>query len=235
MKKKHQAVEQVVEAARLLGEVARECVFVGGAATGLLLTDPAIAKVRPTIDVDAIVEVASIYEYYKLGERLRQQGFREALDDETPVICRWKHGEVVLDVMPDAADILGFTNRWYGNAVKHCQEMEIEGTSIRIVTPAYFLGTKLEAFHGRGEDDYLASHDLEDLVALLDGRMEIVEDVRAADPDIRSYLSQQFARLLDTNDFLDALPGHLSPDHASQQRVPLILERMKSISEIENC
>lgn len=40
----------------------------------------------------------------------------------------------------------------------------------------YFCATKLEAFGGRGKNDYLASHDLEDLITVVDGRPELLED-----------------------------------------------------------
>lgn len=70
-RRKYQAVERVVEVARLLGKVSEQCVFVGGAAIGLILTDPAIADVRPTLDVDVIVELATRVEYYQLQESLR--------------------------------------------------------------------------------------------------------------------------------------------------------------------
>lgn len=39
-----------------LGPLRERLVFVGGCATGLLLTNPAAAGVHPTEDVDAIVE-----------------------------------------------------------------------------------------------------------------------------------------------------------------------------------
>ena len=41
------------------GPVADEMVFLGGCATGLLITDPAAPSVRVTMDVDVITEVAS--------------------------------------------------------------------------------------------------------------------------------------------------------------------------------
>lgn len=43
------------------------------------------------------------------------------------------------------------------------------GIEIRLVSAPYFLGTKLEAFLGRGDGDFMGSHDLEDVVSLLDG------------------------------------------------------------------
>lgn len=227
---KYQAIDRVVEVAKLLGPLADQCVFVGGAATGLLLTDPAIPDVRPTLDVDVIVELATKAELYKLEEALRAQGFAEDID--SGVICRWRHDTIILDVMPTEPKILGFANRWYPNAVRHAYECSIDEVRIRFVSPPYFLATKLEAFHGRGNGDYMLSHDLEDLIAVLDGRLEIVDDISDADEEVLHYIVDQFSSLLDNEDFLDALPGHLPGDSASQERVPLIVERMKRIVQI---
>lgn len=227
---KYQAIDRVVEVAKLLGPLADQCVFVGGAATGLLLTDPAIPNVRPTLDVDVIVELTTKAELYKLEETLRAQGFAEDID--SGVICRWRHDPIILDVMPTETKILGFANRWYPNAVQHAYERSIGEVRIRFVSPPYFLATKLEAFHGRGNGDYMLSHDMEDLIAVLDGRLEIVDDVSDADEEVLHYLVDQFSSLLGNDDFLDALPGHLPGDLASQERVPLIVERIKKIVQI---
>jgi hypothetical protein len=83
------------------------------------------------------------------------------------------------------------------------------GRKIRIVTAPYFLATKLEAFDGRGGGNYMLSHDIEDIVAVLDGRPELVEEVRQAEDPLRRYLADRFTVLLQESRFLDALPGHL--------------------------
>jgi hypothetical protein len=51
--------ERLITAARLLRPLLGELVFVGGSVTGLLITDEAAASPRPTLDVDAIAEIAS--------------------------------------------------------------------------------------------------------------------------------------------------------------------------------
>jgi len=50
-------------AAKALGKMKNEVVFVGGAVAGVLITDSAAARIRPTNDVDCIVEVATRAEY----------------------------------------------------------------------------------------------------------------------------------------------------------------------------
>ncbi len=217
-------IGHVLDAALLLGDLADEVAFVGGASVALLLTDPAAPDVRPTLDVDVIVEAATRAAYYRVAGRLRARGFAE------DVVCRWRHGALVLDVMPTDDAILGFSNRWYADALRHAVSMTVDGVTLRVASPAYFLATKLEAFRGRGNGDYLTSHDMEDLVAVLDGRPDIADEVQAADAAVRDYLAAAFAALLVDEDFLDALPGYLPPDPASQGRVPLLMQRMRAIA-----
>ncbi len=215
-----------------LGVLADEMVFLGGCATGLLITDPAAPPIRATRDVDAIVQVVSHSEYYRLSEKLRDLGFKEDISDDAP-ICRWITDRVILDVMPTDISVLGFGNRWYAPAMQHSENMALpNGNVIQIVSAPYFLITKLEAFDGRGNGDYLMSHDIEDIVAVLDGRPEILNEVRQADPALVHELSARFLALLNENRFIDAVPGHLPTGDTSPSRVPIILNTIKEIAEL---
>jgi hypothetical protein len=135
-------------------------------------------------------------------------------------ICRWQHGQIKLDLMPLDEKILGFSNRWYKAAMDSAQEFEIEpGLRIRVVTARYFCATKLEAFRGRGKGDYLASHDLEDLITVVDGRPELLDELRWAPEDVRFYIAGAIGQMLKARQFIDGLPGYLLPDSASQARI----------------
>lgn len=219
-------LERVV---RLLEPLLGELVFAGGCATGLLISDAASGEVRVTKDVDTICEVASYGEYVTLSEHLRALGFTEDQSENAPT-CRWRHEDLILDVMPTDEGVLGFTNSWFAPAIASAAEMEIAGLRVRVITSTYFLATKLEAFRRRGNDDYRGSHDLEDVIAVVDGRPEIVDEVRQAPRDVRSYIASEMRRLFDAQQFLDALPGFLRPDSASQGREPLLRERLKSLA-----
>src|SRR5258708_19146736 len=88
-----------------------------------------------------------------------------------------------LDVMPIEERILGFTNRWYRAAMDAAHETELQaGLRIRVVTAPYFLATKLEAFRRRGKGDYANSHDLEDLLTVIDDRESIVQEIADTPP-----------------------------------------------------
>jgi predicted nucleotidyltransferase len=219
---------RLTSAATKLEPLLDRIVFVGGSVTGLLLTDPAAAPVRPTLDVDAIVALSSYADFTLLENRMRELGFRESHAEGAPV-CRWISGDLILDLMPTDASILGFGNRWYHPALENAQRTRIGAYEIRLITAPYFLATKLEAFHGRGRNDFRMSHDLEDIVTVVDGRPEIVEEVRLAPADLQKYLSNEFQALLSNRDFLEALPGHLLPDAASQQRMSLVVNRMQQL------
>ena len=160
----------LAEAARLLKPLLGQLVFVGGSTTALLITDTAAAEVRPTYDVDAIAEISSYAAYADFSERLRDCGFTEDIGQGAP-ICRWRQKMTILDVMPLDAKILGFSNLWYKPAMDSAVVNELEADlRVRVVTAVYFCATKFEAFAGRGKNDYQSSHDLEDLIAVVDGR-----------------------------------------------------------------
>lgn len=215
-----------------LGTLTDDMVFLGGCATGLLITDPAAPSIRVTRDVDAIVQIYSQAEYYGLSDKLRARGFNEDTRDDAP-ICRWMNGPVVLDVMPTDPEILGFGNLWYEKALEHSLSFELPGhKSINLVTAPYFLITKLEAFRGRGNGDYMLSHDIEDVVAVLDGRPEVISEIRDAGDDLATELSRQFKMLQEEQRFLDAVSGHMPTDEANQARVPRIIELINLIVEL---
>ncbi len=217
--------------ARRLGPLLSEFVFVGGCATGLLITDPASAPVRVTKDVDVIAELATSYAAYAdLGERLRALGFGEDSTEGAP-ICRWTAGDLRLDVMPTTGSTLGFANRWYVDALAQPQEFELApDLRIRLVTGPLFLATKFEAFLERGRGDYYASHDLEDIVSVVDGRVELPGEVLVASAAVRAYLAAQFSALLDDDDFLSSLAGQFPGDEISQQRIGIVLPRLRAIA-----
>jgi hypothetical protein len=206
-----------------------QIVFVGGCAVGMLISDPGAAPARPTVDVDAIVQIESYPDLLALETSLRELGFEQA-HVEGVSLCRWIQGDLILDLMPTDARILGFSNRWYPQALANAGTAQVGEHQIRLISAPYFLATKLEAFHGRGRFDYRLSRDLEDIVTVVDGRPEIVGEVDQTASSLREYLHREFSVLLTERDFLEALPGHLLPDTASQQRIQIVLARMRRIA-----
>lgn len=133
--------------------------------------------------------------------------------------------------MPTLEGILGFANRWYPLALETAQPVALpSGRLIRLIAAPAFLATKLEAFDGRGQGDYLFSHDLGDLLAVVDGRDTLPAECRACPAELRAYLGARFRGLLDQPALMDALPGHLPGNAASQTRLPELVANLREIA-----
>src|SRR5215469_15534023 len=115
--------------------------------------------------------------------------------------------------------VLGFTNVWYESALRHSLTLNLSrGEAIRVIAAPFFLGTKLEAFRGRGRMDFQASHDLEDFVAVIEGRDTLLQEIAASPESLRAYLAEAARTLLAESRFLDVPPGFV----LEAERVPLI-------------
>jgi len=177
-----------------------------------------------------IAEITTYTEYFDFSLRLKECGFRED-SGENPLNCRWVHDRLVLDVMPVDQGILGSVNGWYRDALSSAQIVTLpSGISIRVITAPYFLGTKVEAFRERGNRDFLASRDLEDFIAVIDGCESILEESSIAPAKLQRYLANAVRELLSESQFLEVLPGYLLPDETSQRRLPGLLSKLGVVS-----
>jgi hypothetical protein len=55
-------------------------VFVGGAIVSLYASRPLAITIRPTDDVDVVIELISLKEFYNLQEELLKLGFKHDID-----------------------------------------------------------------------------------------------------------------------------------------------------------
>lgn len=212
---------------RAMGPLCEQVVFVGGCATGLLIDNASLMDVWPTEDVDAIVEVASLAGYHRLADKLAQRGFKQTMADNTPPF-RWFWNRLQLDLVPLDEKVLGFANPWYRAGFAAALKAELaEGLVLRHLSAPYFLATKFEAFRDRGQNDVFTSHDLEDILTVVEGRSTLVDEVGAAPDDVRRYIARSVASLLALPPFANALPGLLSdPDQEAR-----VLARLERISQ----
>ncbi|MFC2993622.1 hypothetical protein [Halomonas tibetensis] len=220
-------MRQVAEA--LGADLRDQVAFVGGCTTGLLLTDAFTREqVRSTDDVDLIISVITYAHLTRFKEALKAKGFKDpsSRDEEMP-ICAMKLGELRVDLMPDHGGVLGFSNHWYPQALKTAVPVSLgNDLTIRIVTPTLFVATKLEAYKGRGDGDPLSSHDIEDILNLVDGRPELLDEVRAADSALQDYIVAELGQLLKNDDFGYAVQSQAGdPD-----REALLFERLEILA-----
>jgi predicted nucleotidyltransferase len=218
--------------AHRLGDALRgRLVFTGGSVLGLLITDPAMPSIRPTEDVDLVAQVLARAEFADIEAALRAQGFKPDMSPDAP-LCRWRIDQTTVDVMPTLEAILGFSNRWYPLAVASAGLVRLpSGIDILVVQAPVYLATKLEAFHGRGQNDHLFSHDLGDFISVVDGRKTLLDECAQAPAELRDYLAAEIQTLLSQRAFMDALPGHLPSDGASQARLPELEAKLRRLAQ----
>ena len=74
------------------------------------------------------------------------------------------------------------------------------------------------------------SHDLEDIMTVIEGRSTVAREVGAAGADVRRHVGQSVAALLDMPAFHNALPGLLS-DPEREQTVKARLNQIARLKE----
>ena len=222
----YELIEYVAEG--LGEEFLAEVAFVGGCTTAMLVTDAAVMDdIRFTDDVDLVIELAGITAWQRLTERLAAKKFKITWEDE--VNCRFRFNDVIVDVMPSDPAVLGYANRWFVEGLAQAVKFALpSGREIQIFKPTYFLATKLEAFSGRGEGDPYHK-DVEDIVILIDGRPELLEEVRQADTELMQFIETGIGDLSRLSDIDYAIQSSGSV-RANPARGMFIHQRMKDLS-----
>jgi hypothetical protein len=186
--------------------------------------------------VDVVIDLVHYGQYTEtLRDELVQFGLEEDMTTGAPR-CRWRFKDIprqIVDIMPTRGDVLGFSTEWYPEAFQSAKPFQLPGGPlIRLVTPPYFLATKLTAFHDRGRQDPMISHDLEDIIAVVDGRASLVMELQAAPPGVRAFVAAAWRGLLETGGVPALLEAHLGPDEGSQARAGLVLARIEAMSRL---
>lgn len=133
-------------------------------------------------------------------------------------------------MMAMSPEILGFSNCWYPETVRTAMTVELRpGLRIRLVAPASFVATKLEAFANRGKGDYLVSHDLEDVLIVVDGRPELPAEMAEASAELRAAVRGHLLPLLADDNFVNALPGLIDSNSAQSDRWEVVMERLQQM------
>ena len=177
-----------------LGDLKNKVVFVGGA-TVSLYADRQATEVRPTDDVDILVEITSSSEFANLEQQLRERNFKN--DTTAKFAGRYTLPGIVVDVMPTDEKILGFVNKWYKEGFQSAINYTIdEQHEVRIFTSPIFIATKLEAFKSRGNNDGRTSSDFEDIVFVLENRSVIWQEMAETSGELAMYLDQEVSALL---------------------------------------
>jgi len=202
-----------------LGDLSRQVLFVGGATVSLYADRPT-GEVRPTDDVDILIELTRYSGYAELEEQLRRRGFINDVDSR--IICRYKIQGVVVDIMPTSGDVLGFTNRWYAEGFLNAMDLDLgQNLIIKVFQPPYFLASKMEAFKNRGGEDGRTSSDFEDITFVLNNRSMIWDELENAPQNVGVYLKEAFQKIAESDLLYEWIGAHL--DYSEQNRTSYIV------------
>lgn len=201
-----------------------EIVFAGGAVVSLYADESFREAVRPTDDVDVVVELVAYKDYAAMEAELRKSGFEN--DSTSKVICRYLYQGLIVDIMPTDSSVLGFSNQWYKPAFKQAYDVVLdEHHSVKIFPVAYFIAAKLEAFKSRGGNDGRTSTDFEDIVFVLNHRSSVWKELNETTGELRSYLKEELKAVLSSTYVDEWISAHL--DYHEQSRVDFIIHSLE--------
>jgi len=216
----------VKKVAHALGELNEHVAYVGGATVSLYADDPAADDVRPTKDIDIVLRIANFGELTALQEKLGQKGIYP--DPGSKVVCRFTYDDVLIDVMSTKEIGWAPSDPWFEPGFRNLVSYEVDDeVTIRIFPLGYFLAAKFSAFNDRGGDPR-TSKDFEDIVYVLDNRLDLVNELMSTDAKVKEFLQQQLVQLLDKN-MDEAISAHLSR-FSEQNRLTMLRDKIKQFS-----
>lgn len=228
--RRHPVLERLAAVARDLGDVRERVVFIGGAVLPLLQTRAPFAQARPTSDVDAVALIDGYAAEGRLADALRARGFIQRPGD--PHMHRWYGPSgVPFDLVPVADHAGASGNPWDVVAARTAVEAELEpGLVVRHAAAPALLALKWAAHADRGQHDLMASHDLEDICALIASRPDLIAECAAAEPATRAFLAHSARAFLATPFADDALAGHLNNATDAPTVIVMVRQRLEELA-----
>ena len=213
-----------------LAYLKEEMVFAGGAVAELYASNPEATDIRPTLDVDCVIEIHSYSAHTEVEDKLRSLGFVNDTTQGAP-ICRWIYQDILVDIMPSDSEVLGFSNRWYKEGIKSKILKTLpNGTDIFVFSPEYYLAAKFEANKGRGGSDLRQSHDFEDIIYILDNCAELLDSISKTNETVKIYLKEECTNLLNNKGLVEGIESSL-PFGSEKEATDIIIQRIKKIGD----
>jgi len=227
---RHPSIVRLKRVAIALGPLVEQVVFIGGAITPLLQTDPPFGEARPTKDVDAVTASATYGDVGRLHEALRAQGFRQD-PGETQHLHRWTSPDGDwLDLVPSGSHPGGSGQEWDRFALQSGVSVDLgDEVMVRHASAPAFLALKWAAYRDRGVTDPFASHDLEDILALVASRATMVREVAGCPERQRVFIGEGLDTLLTDPRLPDLLAGHLNNAQDPAGTAQRVLSRLEAI------
>jgi hypothetical protein len=215
----------VAEVAEALQDLKHNMVFVGGAVVSLYTDDPAADEIRPTQDVDLTLNIINLRHWQEVQEKLAKLGFHP--DPFGHAICSYKYKDIPVDIMATEDGPFGPANPWYKIGFENLWSAKAKNQEIKILSAPCYLATKFEALNNRGKD-YRTSHDMEDIVYVIDNRIPIVEEIARDNIRISTFIKEQLQNLIQKELLQEVLIAHIHP-LMQEERIPIVEEKINQI------
>jgi hypothetical protein len=230
---RHRSVQRIRRIAVALGELSSGVVFIGGAIAPLLQTDPPFDEARPTTDADGVTASASYSDVGVLHAALRERGFSQRPSVTAHIHRWWSRDDDAFDLVPCGAHPGGSGQEWDRLALEESIAVDLgDGVQVRIASPPAFLALKWAAYRDRGVGDAFASHDLEDILALLASRPTVAEEVAGSTGRLRDMVAAETATFLKVEELDDLLAGHLNNAQDPAAVIALVRSRLEQIAAL---
>ena len=217
----------VAEIAEALKDIKQDMVFVGGAVISLYTDDPAADEIRPTQDVDMTINILNLGHWEEVQKKLSELGFQP--DPFGHAICSYKYNDIPVDIMATEDGPLGPSNRWYKVGFKNLKNVKVKDQEIKILSAPCYLATKFEAFKNRG-NDYRTSHDIEDIIYVIDNRIDIVSEITEGEPSILLFIREQLQIIINKGILKEVIVSHIHP-LMFDERIVIVEEKIEQIMQ----
>ncbi len=219
-------IEKIKKISNAVESIGEKAVFVGGAVAQFYVEHNETENIRFTKDVDLVFEILSFGQLERIRQNLTGAGFKQTMDNK--VLCRFSYHDILVDVMSVSEVGWAPGNIWFKKGFSKAQAKKIGDFEILLLPLSYYLATKFSAFNDRGIADPYLSHDLEDIVYVLDNNPEFCNMLQINDgEDVRIYLKENLKKLIDSTKIKEAVIGHL-PIHFQEKRLDRIEKNIRS-------
>jgi len=151
---------------------------------------------------------------------------------EDDVVCRFRYDNIKVDVMSTKEVGWAPANPWFSQGFAQRETVQLGDQSIQLLPLTYFIASKFAAHKGRGGKDPRTSHDFEDIVYVIDNRIDITEQIKKAPNDVKSYLMEQLGLILKDNALQEAILGNLAYD-TREARYDRIIQCIDQITRLD--
>ena len=137
------------------------------------------------------------------------------------------YNDIPVDIMAAEDSPLGPTNKWFKVGFSDLWKVKIKAQEISILKAPCYLATKFEAFNNRGLD-YRTSHDMEDIIYIIDNRINIVKEIEDSPILIKEFIKSELNKIIDKSLLNEILQAHIHP-LVIKHRYDLIMKKIKDI------